>query len=92
MSRAVPKIGQKAGDLQFKAVENRAEFCTWRFFLSWHIDRLLVDATVTYLRANLLHFNVFKISKHCLKRTIGLNIKVCTRCGIMLLGSKSVAL
>ena len=50
---------RKGGDLQFKAVWSKAEFCTWRFFQLAY--RPLVGATVIYMRANLLHINVFKI-------------------------------
>ena len=61
MSRAVPKIAEKEVIYSSKLCGTEQNFAHGVFFLSWHIDRLLVNATVTYLRANLLHFNEFKI-------------------------------
>ena len=76
MLRVLPKIGEKVMVYSLKSCGAEQNFAHG-VFLGWHI---------------LLHINVFKISKHCLRGTLGLNIKVCTSCGIMLLGSKSVAL
>ena len=59
MSRVVPKIGEKVVICSLKPCGAEQNFAHGVFFKLAY--RPLVGATVIYVRANLLPFNVFKI-------------------------------